>query len=57
MWRIERRNLRAEEIARRAALLHDNFALLVEELGAICSQLDTAKRAHASAMRGLTAGG
>ncbi len=57
LWRIERRNLRADEIARRAVLLHDNFALLVEELGAIGSQLDKAQRAHASALRRLTEGG
>jgi DNA recombination protein RmuC len=57
LWRIERRNVNAMEIARRAAQLHDNFALLVDELEAIGSQLDKAQRAHASALRRLTEGG
>lgn len=57
LWRIERRNLKADEIARRAGQLHDNFALLVEEIEAIGSQLDKAQRAHASALRRLTEGG
>ncbi|WP_348059163.1 DNA recombination protein RmuC [Dokdonella sp.] len=57
LWRIERRNVNAMEIARRAAQLHDNFALLVDELVSIGTQLDKAKNAHASAMRRLTEGG
>ena len=46
-----------EEIARRAALLHDNFALLVNELGTVGLALDKAQRAHASALRRLREGG
>jgi len=57
LWRIERRNLKADEIARRAAQLHDNFALLVDELEAIGVQLEKAQRAHAGAIRRLTEGG
>lgn len=57
LWRIERRNVNAMEIAKRAAQLHDNFALLVEELEALGGQLDKAQRAHASALRRLTEGG
>jgi len=57
LWRIERRNVNAMEIARRAAQLHDNFALLVDELESIGTQLDKAQRAHASALRRLTEGG
>ncbi|WP_300622086.1 DNA recombination protein RmuC [Dokdonella sp.] len=57
LWRIERRNSKADEIARRAAMLHDNFAALVGELEAIGAQLDKAQRSHASAMRRLTEGG
>ncbi|GAA0714786.1 hypothetical protein GCM10009105_19660 [Dokdonella soli] len=57
LWRIERRNVNAMEIAKRAAQLHDNFALLVDELEAIGTQLDKAQRAHASALRRLTEGG
>ena len=57
LWRIERRNVNAVEIARRAGLLHDNFVLLVDELEAIGVQLDKAQRAQASALRRLTDGG
>lgn len=57
LWRIERRNAKAEEIAQRAARLHDNFAMLVEELEAIGHQLDKAQRSHANALRRLTQGG
>lgn len=57
LWRIERRNVNATEIARRAAQLHDNFALLVDELETVGSQLDKAQRAQASALRRLTEGG
>lgn len=57
LWRIERRNVNAMEIARRAAQLHDNFALLVDELQAIGTQLGKAQTAHASALRRLTEGG
>lgn len=57
LWRIERRNINAQEIARRGAQLHDNFALLVDELGNIGTQLDRAQSAHASALRRLVDGG
>ena len=57
LWRIERRNINATEIARRAAQLHDNFALLVNELGSVGLALDKAQRAHASALRRLREGG
>jgi DNA recombination protein RmuC len=57
LWRIERRNVNAMDIARRAAQLHDNFALLVGELETVGLQLDKAQRAQASALRRLTEGG
>ena len=57
LWRIEQRNVNANEIARRAALLHDNFALLAKELGTVGAALDKAKDAHASALRRLREGG
>jgi len=57
IWRIEQRNVNANEIARRAALLHDNFVLLVNELGTVGLALDKAQRAHASALRRLREGG
>ena len=57
LWRMERRNVNAMEIARRAARLHDNFALLVEELETVGTQLGRAQAAQASALRRLTQGG
>lgn len=57
LWRIERRNVNAVEIARRAGLLHDNFVLLVGELENIGVQLDKARGAQTSALRRLTEGG
>lgn len=57
LWKLERQNQNAQEIARRGALLHDNFVLLVEELQNIGSHLDKAQGAHASAVRRLTDGG
>ena len=57
LWRIERRNVNATEIARRAALLHDNFVLLATDLENIGTQLDRAQRSHAAALRRITDGG
>lgn len=57
LWRIERRNVNAVEIARRGAMLHDNFALLIGELETLGTQLDRAQKAHAGALRRLTEGG
>lgn len=57
LWRIERRNVNAMEIARRAALLHDNFAQLAIELEAVGNQLDKVQRLHATALRRITDGG
>ncbi|MCW5567358.1 MAG: DNA recombination protein RmuC [Dokdonella sp.] len=57
LWRIERRNENALEIARRAANLHDNFALLAQDLEGVGKQLRDAQDAHARALRRLTDGG
>lgn len=57
LWRIESRNNNAIEIARRAANLHDNFVILVNELDALGSQLHKAQSAHTSVVRRLTEGG
>lgn len=57
LWRIETRNNNAIEIARRAANLHDNFAILVNELETLGMQLEKAQGAHASVVRRLTVGG
>lgn len=57
LWRIERRNVNAMEIARRAAQLHDNFAQFAIELEAVGNQLDKAQKSHATALRRITDGG
>ena len=57
LWRIEQRNENAKEIARRAANLHDNFALLAQDLEGIGKQLRDAQDAHSRALRRLTEGG
>ena len=57
LWRIERRNVNATEIAKRAALLHDNFVLLATDLESVGTQLDRAQRSHAAALRRITEGG
>ena len=57
LWRIERRNVNATEIAKRAAMLHDNFVLLATDLESVGTQLDRAQRSHATALRRITDGG
>lgn len=57
LWRIERRNVNAMEIARRAAQLHDNFVQLALELETVGSQIDKAQAMHGRALRRLTDGG
>jgi DNA recombination protein RmuC len=57
IWNIEKRHVNTMAIATAGARLHDNFALLVEELQNLGSQLDKAQKAHAGAMRRLTEGG
>ena len=57
LWRIEQRNTNAVEIATRAARLHDNFALLAQDLEGVGKQLGDAQDAHARALRRLTDGG
>ncbi|HVF35741.1 MAG TPA: DNA recombination protein RmuC [Candidatus Saccharimonadia bacterium] len=57
LWRIERQNVNAQEIAKRAAQLHDNFALLATELEAVGAALEKATAVHATALKRLTQGG
>lgn len=57
LWKIERRNVNAQEIAQRAGRLYDYFVSLVGEIEAIGQQLDKAQKAQASALRRLTEGG
>ena len=57
LWRIERQNVNAQEIAKRAAQLHDNFVLLAGELETIGAALEKACDAHKGALRRVTQGG
>lgn len=57
LWKIERRNINAMEIAKRAALLHDNFAQMAGELINVGILLDKAKSSQTNALRRLTEGG
>jgi len=57
LWKLERQNQNAQEIARRGAQLHDNFVLLAEELQNVGNYLERAQGAQASALRRLTEGG
>lgn len=57
LWKLERQNQNAQEIARRGALLHDNFVMLAEELQSVGMHLEKAQGAHAGAVRRLTEGG
>jgi DNA recombination protein RmuC len=57
LWKIERRNVNAMEIADRAAKLHDNFVSLVGELDDIGRLLGRAQQAQAGALRRITEGG
>jgi len=57
LWKIERRNVNATEIAQKAGRLYDYFVALVGEIEAIGVQLEKAQKAQASAMRRITEGG
>lgn len=56
MWRLERQNRNAEEIARRAGSLHDQFARLLESIEEIGRHLQRASNAHEQALARLTYG-
>lgn len=57
LWRLERQNVNAVDIAKRAAQLHDNFVLLAGELEHVGESLQKAVGAHDKALRRLTQGG
>ncbi len=57
LWKIERRNVNAVDIAQRAAKLHDNFVALAGDLDEIGRQLGRAQQAQANALRRITEGG
>ena len=56
LWRQERQNLNAREIAERAGALYDKFVLFVQDLDEIGSRLQQLDKAYASARNKLTAG-
>ena len=56
IWRYERQNKNAEEIARQAGAMHDKFAGFVADLDKISDYLTKANQAHGSAMNKLTTG-
>lgn len=57
VWRIERQNVNAQEIAKRAAQLHDNFVSFANELESVGASLEKASKDHATALKRLTQGG
>ena len=56
IWRYERQNSNAEEIARQAGTLHDKFVGFVTDLDKIAEHLGRASDAHDSAMKKLVSG-
>ncbi len=56
IWRYERQNKNAEEIARQAGAMHDKFAGFITDLDKIADHLDRAGQAHQSAMNKLKTG-
>lgn len=56
MWKLERQNRNAEEIARQGGLLYDKFVGFVGEMEKTGKHIDQASRSHESAMRKLRDG-
>lgn len=56
IWRYERQNKNAEEIARQAGAMHDKFVNFVGDLENIAQHLERATRAQADAMSKLSTG-
>jgi DNA recombination protein RmuC len=56
IWRYERQNKNAEEIARQAGAMHDKFVSFVGDLDKISEHLSRANLAHEQAMNKLTTG-
>lgn len=56
LWRLEDRNLNAQEIARQAGALHDSFVMLENELTQVGAQLEKALRTHESAVKRISLG-
>lgn len=56
LWRLEDRNLNAQEIARQAGALHDSFVMLENELSLVGAQLEKALRTHEGAVKRISMG-
>lgn len=56
LWKLEDRNLNAQEIARQAGALHDSFVMLENELAQVGEQMEKALRTHAAAVKRISAG-
>lgn len=56
IWRQERHNTHASEIARQAGDLYDKFVGFSEDLAQVGRQIDQAKNCHTEAMKKLTEG-
>jgi DNA recombination protein RmuC len=56
IWRYERQNKNAEEIARQAGALHDKFVLFIKDLEDIGKHLERANSSHQAAFNKLSAG-
>ncbi|WP_455232000.1 DNA recombination protein RmuC [Geopseudomonas aromaticivorans] len=56
LWRQERQDLNAREIAERAGALYDKFVLFVQDLDEIGNRLQQLDKAYANARNKLTAG-
>ena len=56
VWRYERQNLNAHEIARQGGALHDKFVAFAETLEKVGKQLDATRGTYSDAMKQLTEG-
>lgn len=56
IWTVERREQNADEIARRAGLLHDKFVGFVDDMGRVDKALGSARDAYEAAMGKLSRG-
>ncbi len=56
IWRYERQNKNAEEIARQAGSMHDKFVGFINDLDKVADHLSKATAAHDSAMNKLSTG-
>ena len=56
VWRFEKQNRNAQEIAKRAGALYDKLRLLIEDMDLLGKQLGTAERTYQSAYGKLASG-